>query len=67
MVETGKVKSSNKHKRNMNIDYPFKFSDPLIVGGPQFIEEVEQRLDLRIEHRGQGRPSKTEESDDEAT
>jgi len=30
LVETEKVKSSNKHKRNVNINYPFKFFDTLI-------------------------------------
>lgn len=38
-----------------------------LTGGSRFIEEVEQRLGLRVEHRGQGRPRKVEESDDNAT
>jgi len=38
-----------------------------LTGGSRFIEEVERRSGLRVEHRGQGRPRKVKESDDETT
>jgi len=33
------------------------WSDPKLLSD-RFVEEVEQRLGIRIEHRGQGRPKK---------
>ena len=36
-----------------------------LTGTERFVEEVEKRLGLRIEHRGQGRPRKTREDNTE--